>query len=466
MAQLIDRRAPSLVKHLYAGGCGVALAYWNFGASIAHCLLTTLVSWLLLVLLSPYRQRAIAVAAVFVFNALYLLIGYYYVSTEGYDVDWTLPQCVLCLRLIGLAYDVFDGGKPRDQLRSDQLDNHLVNTPALIDTFGYAFFFAAVLTGPQFPFRLYQSYIAGSLASQSVDSSRISAAQLRSSAIRAAITRFALGILYLAIVTVGQGLFPASQLDHLVEMPFLKALLYLTIIGNLGLRKYLAIWLINEGSCILSGISIDVNDGVTGKATDISQVNWGRVANVLPLTFELATNVNMKIASFNINTNDWCKRYIFKRLMWVGNKNVSTLAALLFLSLWHGFKPGYLFTFSAEFIVLVVQQRLIARHIRLGLDKSTLYSVLVCWPVCFLLAAYAYSPFETLTYSRTVQMFSGVYWYMHIAVFVAGAIDLAWSAVEPKPKSTKKDGDSTKTTNTTTTTTTTGDQSTKTKKIE
>jgi lysophospholipid acyltransferase 5 len=241
---------------------------------------------------------------------------------------------------------------------------------------------------------------------------------------------------------VGQGLFPATLLDQLVDMPLPKAILYLTIIGNLGLRKYLAIWLINEGSCILSGISLERNEGVTGKATDLSQINWGRVANVLPWTFESATNVNQKIASFNINTNDWCKRYIFKRLMWVGNKDVSMVAALLFLSLWHGFKPGYLFTFSAEFVVLLLQQRLIARHIRLGLDKSNVYAVLVCWPVVLNLAAYAYAPFETLTWARTVNMFSGVSWYMHIAVFDGPRRRDGVGGSEPKPKA-KKDGDKT-----------------------
>ena len=37
----------------------------------------------------------------FLFNMGYLLIGYWYTESEGYDICWTMPHCVLCLRLIG-----------------------------------------------------------------------------------------------------------------------------------------------------------------------------------------------------------------------------------------------------------------------------------------------------------------------------------------------------------------------------
>ena len=40
-----------------------------------------------------------------------------------YDISWTMPQCVLCLRLIGLTWDVYDGARARrepDSLSPDQ----------------------------------------------------------------------------------------------------------------------------------------------------------------------------------------------------------------------------------------------------------------------------------------------------------------------------------------------------------
>lgn len=32
---------------------------------------------------------------------LYLLAGYYYTATEEYDIKWTMPHCVLMLKLVG-----------------------------------------------------------------------------------------------------------------------------------------------------------------------------------------------------------------------------------------------------------------------------------------------------------------------------------------------------------------------------
>lgn len=35
------------------------------------------------------------------FTQGYLLAGYYYTATLDYDIKWTMPQCVLTLKLIG-----------------------------------------------------------------------------------------------------------------------------------------------------------------------------------------------------------------------------------------------------------------------------------------------------------------------------------------------------------------------------
>ena len=37
----------------------------------------------------------------YIFHMAYLGGGYYFKQTTGYDINWTMPGCVLCLRLIG-----------------------------------------------------------------------------------------------------------------------------------------------------------------------------------------------------------------------------------------------------------------------------------------------------------------------------------------------------------------------------
>ena len=41
----------------------------------------------------------------------YLVVGYYHVSAEEYDLSWKTPHCVLCLRLTGVVIDLYDGSK-------------------------------------------------------------------------------------------------------------------------------------------------------------------------------------------------------------------------------------------------------------------------------------------------------------------------------------------------------------------
>ena len=39
--------------------------------------------------------------------------GYVFSQTDGYDVNWSTPHCVLTLKLIGVAFDMFDGHKDK-----------------------------------------------------------------------------------------------------------------------------------------------------------------------------------------------------------------------------------------------------------------------------------------------------------------------------------------------------------------
>lgn len=46
------------------------------------------------------------------------MAGYIRIATAEYTIDWTIPHCVLCLRMIGLAFDVMDGQVPVEKRMS------------------------------------------------------------------------------------------------------------------------------------------------------------------------------------------------------------------------------------------------------------------------------------------------------------------------------------------------------------
>lgn len=54
----------------------------------------------------------LGVLIAFVGNIGHLLAAYWNVATENYDIDFSTAQSVLTLRLIGLAWDFYDGSRP------------------------------------------------------------------------------------------------------------------------------------------------------------------------------------------------------------------------------------------------------------------------------------------------------------------------------------------------------------------
>lgn len=55
-------------------------------------------------------------------------------------------------------------------------------------------------------------------------------------------------------------------------------------------------------------------------------------------------------------------RHVFKRLKFLGNKSLSHVATLLFLTFWHGLHSGYLLCFSMEFFIITVERQVPYRH--------------------------------------------------------------------------------------------------------
>ena len=81
----------------------------------------------------------------------------------GYDISWTMPQCVLCLRLIGVAIDVYDGGRPKEKLSKNEAAQALTEVPSLLEFFSHSFFVGGYFVGPQFCMKKYQDFIQANI---------------------------------------------------------------------------------------------------------------------------------------------------------------------------------------------------------------------------------------------------------------------------------------------------------------
>lgn len=159
--QLLIIKCPLNVKHLYFATLGFSIGYMNYGLNLIHSLIAIIIVRLILVGL---RGNKIAGPVCFTFCTSYLLWGYYKTQSEVYTFEWTIPQCVLTLRLIAVAFDVCDGYTSRDANPSStgssvSNDEALTQIPSFLELFGHSYFPASFLVGPQFGVKKYLDFV-------------------------------------------------------------------------------------------------------------------------------------------------------------------------------------------------------------------------------------------------------------------------------------------------------------------
>lgn len=70
--------------------------------------------------------------------------------------------------------------------------------------------------------------------------------------------------------------------------------------------------------------------GYNGK-NEKGEDQWDGVRDLNIAKFELGSDSNSVVESFNCGTNAFAKNHIFKRLRWLGNKYLSHLTTLIYL---------------------------------------------------------------------------------------------------------------------------------------
>lgn len=89
----------------------------------------------------------------------YLLAGYFYTQTSTYGYHWTIPHCVLTLRLIAISFNLYDGYRCKLKNKSCEHEEHLHKVPNLLEFFAHCLFPCSFLVGPQFEFYIFHSFI-------------------------------------------------------------------------------------------------------------------------------------------------------------------------------------------------------------------------------------------------------------------------------------------------------------------
>ncbi|XP_006815105.1 lysophospholipid acyltransferase 5-like [Saccoglossus kowalevskii] len=417
------------LHHAYFVICGLMLSYFNYGAESLHSASSVFINYLLIYFAGG---TDISIIISFIFNMGYLVTGYIYTATDTYDITWTMPHCILTLRLIGLNFDVYDGSRPPEEISNDQKMTMLVKKPSLLEIAGYTYYFGGFFSGPQFPMRRYFDMCNGVLTD--------GAKGERPNCVAAAMKKLALGTVLSILNTVIVPWIPESYFltNDFAELEFYKRLLVLAAWSNMTLFKYMLIWCFAEGTCILSGLAYNGRDK-DGNAL------WDACENIKMFRFLFNPSFRSIVKTFNTNTNQWVLRYVYKRLKFLGNRKISQACTLFFLALWHGLSSGYYMTFMMEFVITNVEDKMVEVANKTGLIKlmdnpiTKVPTYLVCklWQLTFM--GYPLLAFNLLTWRRQVQAYSAVYWCGHIFymvlfpalyIFVLNPL-----LTKPKPKS-------------------------------
>ncbi|XP_025936084.1 lysophospholipid acyltransferase 5 isoform X1 [Apteryx rowi] len=377
------------------------------GMQFFHSLLCVLVQFLILRLMG---HTITAVFTSFFFQMTYLMAGYYFTATEHYDIKWTMPHCVLTLKLIGLAIDYYDGGKDSEFLTPEQSRFAVRGVPTLLEVSGFSYFYGAFMVGPQFSMTDYQKLARGEMTDVPGQ---------KPNSFVPALKRLSLGLLFLVTYTLSSPYISDEYLisDDYMEKPFWFRCFYILIWGKVILYKYVTCWLVTEGVCILVGLGYNGKDQ-SGKPM------WDACANMKVWLYETTPLFTGTIASFNINTNAWVARYIFKRLKFLGNKLLSQALALFFLAIWHGLHSGYLVCFQMELLIVIIERQVI-NLVRDSPTLSTLASITVLRPIFYVLQqanhwmfmGYSLVPFCLFTWDKWMKVYRSIYFLGHVVFF-------------------------------------------------
>ena len=266
---------------------------------------------------------------------------------------------VLVMKLSSFCWNVADGKLKDEDLSDQQKETALRKLPSILDFAGYVLFFPSLMAGPAFDYIDYKHWIETTMfeVPAGTDASKKPPTRKKRKIPRSgtpAMWKMATGMFWILLFLQLSGLYYPDFLTgpKYMEYGFTRRVWILHMLGFTSRLKYYGVWALTEGSCILSGLGYKGIDTATGK------VSWDRLRNVNPWGVESAQNTRAYLGSWNMNTNNWLRNYIYLRVTPKGRKPGfrATIATFVASAFWHGFYPGYYLTFVlASFVQTVAK---------------------------------------------------------------------------------------------------------------
>lgn len=328
---------------------------------------------------------------VFIFLMAHMSMSHIYrqlyaISITQYDA--TGPEMVIVIKLTSFAYCIYDGLKLNlkeveqefDEQASESsiwsrqkaITNRIIEEsidiaqytprqlkkavpankfPSLLEYFGFIFYFPSILVGPAIEFEDYRQWATSSGEFETVPNDY---------GFKQALSKLWFGLFLIAMSFAFGGRYqiPWTLSDEYKKLSLIDRIWFVQMACSCARFRFYIVWLMSEGSMILSGLGYNGNDGR-------GNIKYDRVVNIDVFAYETADNPRSLIQAWNCQTDKWLKNYVYLRLCPPGQRPTfyTTLITFAICAIWHGFYPGYYFTFISA-ALLVTCHRTLRRNAR------------------------------------------------------------------------------------------------------
>lgn len=388
------------IRHVVALVVGIGLGYFCFGYQISHLIVQATLSYIIMNTVSPQiMHRVVLFVSLLYLSSMHLLrLTYDY---GGWTVDITGPMMITTQKVTSLAFSLHDGlAGNEEKLILEQRKHAIRHSPTVLEFFSYIFHFQALMCGPLIFYNDYVDFIEGRSYVKCQSPTAIVARKVCVSILCA-----------LFLVTVVP-YFPITYLTEkkfLNDTPWYSKMVYLLLATSVVRSKYYHAWLLGEAVCNASGMGFS---GYTADGTP----KWDLISNIDIIRFEFSLNFRETLEAWNKSTQVWLRTIAYNRA-----KSHKTLWTYILSALWHGFYPGYYFTFLGG-AIFTLAARSIRRSVRHFFQESRemaiLYDVLTCLTTRIALA-YVVFPFILLECNASLLVYRKLYFAGHLAALAA-----------------------------------------------
>jgi len=402
-------------RHAFELVIGFLMATFCFGYTVIHLIFISLLSYIVIFTeLSPFIPAKSHVI-VFIFSMTYLCLNHIYRQIYDYG-SWTLdvtgPMMLMVLKTTGLAFSHNDGRQPQSQLSPDQLDQLVLAKPTLLEYFSYMFYFHGMMCGPPCTYADFKRFIEGTNYSVKRPIKKKEFTSEKPSPLLPALSKLAYAVICaILMLTVAARFDPMTVVDDnwIASSSVLERLVgAMVYLGLIRTRYYFAYYL-SESVNNLAGLGFNGWDG-NGNA------KWDIISNVDITKVELSLSLRETVEAWNKTSTIWLRRTIYDRLPPPYNLPATYAVS----AIWHGFYPGYYFTFGSA-ALFIAASRKVRRNVR-SLFQSSLHSARFYDGLTFLttrlVTPYCFGPFIILSARKSWQFYNSMYFSFHIGALL------------------------------------------------